>query len=487
VSVIRRIRHIDSERGATALLVAMSMLVIMGFASLAVDIGMAMNERRQDQSAADVGALAALQFAEPAPGCSGAACFTQAETNGANAAIDVANATLDDPSLADWSNAALCGAPPAGFSLTPVSACVAFTDNFGRAWVKIPTIASPTFFAKLFGGDQVNVTAFAIADQDFENPGPVLPFLLPGNAGGTDYNCLKTGPNPSWGPCEDLPGTGNFGSMDFFLYGNTDRNTTEQCTGDTNGRLVSNMARGIDHPLGIHPTGFGPGKEEPANCPNLGAGPDMAQGQSGVGSALEDGMLYGGSAYSLDGTSYDGRIEDGSGFKVRNSGGSTPEVKVDDVALWNYLKGGLTGTPCDNVDEPAEMLACINWAKSTNTEIFKETIIESQRFGFTPEVKEPDFLTPGSYYHIVGYRPVFIDTTYYGCNASGCGIVHTPEIPDMGECPPSPEFVTCGTPGSKTKGLDAVTAYILEPEILPDVAKSPSPGEDGQRRYNLSR
>lgn len=481
---MRRIRHIGSDRGATALLVAMSMLVLVGFAALAVDIGWALNERRQDQSAADVGSLAAVQFAQPDPGCSGAACFTQAETNGANEAIDVANATLDDPSLADWSNASLCGSPPAGFIVTSVSPCVAFTNNFRRAWVRIPTIASPTFFGKLFGSDQIDVSADAIADQSFDNPGPVLPFLLPSNAGAANYNCLKTGPNPSWGVCEDLPSLGNFGSMDFFLYGNPDRNTTQKCSGDTNGRLISNIARGVDHPLGLHPTGSGPGIEEPINCPLLGAEPDMAMSQTGVGSALEDGLLYGGSSYALDGVPYDGLLEDSSGTKVRNGGGSTPEVIVDDVALWNYLKGGLP-LLCSGVDTSAEMLACIIWAKGSNTEIFTDDIIDSPRFGFTPLVAEPDFLSSG-FYHIVGYRPVFIDTTYFGCNSTGCAIVHTPDINDSGACPPAPEFVTCGTPGSKNDSLVAVTAYILTPNILPDVAKSPSPGASGQRRYNLS-
>jgi hypothetical protein len=315
----------------------------------------------------------------------------------------------------------------------------------------------------------------------------VLPFLLPFSASGTDYNCLKTGPNPSWGVCEDLPSSGNFGSMDFFLYGNTNRNTTSKCSGDTNGRLVSNIARGVDHALGEHPTGSGPGVEEPANCPNLGAEPDMAQGQPGVGSALEDGLVYGGSAYALDGSSYDGAIEDGGGFKVRRSGGGKPEVKVDTTPLWNYLKGTTTVASCNGVNNPAEMLTCINDAKSAGEVVFEDSIVDAQRFGFTPEVAEFDFLTPGSYYHIIGYRPVYVDTTYWGCNSSGCGIVHTPGLSDSGACPPAPEFITCGTAGMHTNGLAAVTAYVLSAAILPDEAREPGPGSEGQRRYNLSR
>jgi hypothetical protein len=132
------------------------------------------------------------------------------------------------------------------------------------------------------------------------------------------------------------------------------------------------------------------------------------------------------------------------------------------------------------------MLACINWAKANRVEIFKGNIIDSPRFGFTPQVAEPDFLTPGSFYHIIGYQPVFIDTTYFGCGATGCDIVHTPGVADSGVCPPASEFNTCGTPGAKSKGLVAVTAYILSPDLLPDVAKSPAPGQAGQRQYNLS-
>lgn len=482
------ISKVKQDRGATAITVAISLLMLFGFAAIAVDIGSGFNERRQDQSAADFGALAAVQFAKPNPGCSGKACVTQAETNGANEAIAVATASVDPETAAtlDWTDASRCGTPPAGFTVTAVSPCVAFESGLRRGWVRIPTVAEPTIFMRVLGVASFGVSAEAIADTSFGNPAGVLPFLLPGNATGTDYNCLKTGPNPDWGVCEDLPSSGNFGSMDFFLYGYPDLGTTEKCSGDTNGRLVSNIARGIDHPLGIHPTGSGSGIEEDTVCPIFSAEPDMVKGQPGVGSALEDGLLFGGSAHSSKGP-YDGRIEDASGFKVRNGGGPNPAVWVDDIPLWTYLNANPL-TPCDKstVDTPAEMVACIDWAKSTSTEVFSDTIITSPRFGFTPEVYELDFLTPGSYYHIKDYRPVFIDTTFYKCTANKCNVVYTPGVIDSGPCPTDPEFITCGTPGNKNDDLNAVSAYILSASILPDVAKQPGPGEAGQRRYNLS-
>ena len=66
----------DSERGASAILVALAMMALMGFAAIAVDAGLGFGDRRQQQSAADVGALAAIQFARTGltvthPDCAG--------------------------------------------------------------------------------------------------------------------------------------------------------------------------------------------------------------------------------------------------------------------------------------------------------------------------------------------------------------------------------------------------------------------------------
>ena len=45
------------DRGAAAIIVAISMLVIMGFAALVIDLGAGFNERAQDQSAADASVI----------------------------------------------------------------------------------------------------------------------------------------------------------------------------------------------------------------------------------------------------------------------------------------------------------------------------------------------------------------------------------------------------------------------------------------------
>jgi Flp pilus assembly protein TadG len=487
-SLRRALPDLSGDEGASALLIALCMVLLLGFAAVAVDAtGLGFNDRRQDQSAADVGALAAVQFAvvdDLGNGCTGTN-IDIARCNGASEAIEVANATLDDPTLADWSDSTKCGSPPSGFTaVTGVSPCVAFDSNLQRAWVRIPTITNDTSLGGAVGLNTISTSADAVAGSEYDPPAGVLPFLLPGNAAGADYNCLKASSNPNFGACEDLPTVGNFGSADFFLYGNDFKQWDVKCSGDTNGRLVANIARGVDHPLGVYDPTNPDERQEASLCPIFGAQPNTVDSQTGIGSNLEQGLLYGDTAYAAG--PYPGAIQDSSGFTVRNSGGSKAAAIVDDTPLWDYLKTGL-GPPCNNVTTPAEMETCINDAKANDTVIFTDDLADSGiRFGWVPELLESDFT--GNPYHIVDYRPVYLDTTFYSCSANLCEIIHTPGVADTGACvatPPEPR-TTCGTPGNQNKTLAAVAAWVLEADIVPDNAKTPPPGSSNQRQYNLS-
>ncbi len=474
-------------------MVALSLTLLLLFVAVAIDAaGLGFNERRQDQSAADVAALAAVQFASTSfatdPACTSYSGLTRSRCNGAAEAMAVANATLDDPSLADWTDATQCPGRPTGFTMSPITPCVAFNANNQRAWVRIPLIEKPAYIAPAVGFDSVSTSASAMAGTSIDFPGSVLPFLVPGNASGADYNCLKAGANPNFGPCEDLPTSGNFGAMDFYLYGNEDLRYTERCTGDTNGRFHANVARGIDHPLGIHPTGNGSGRIDRDHCPNFGALPNMVYAETG-NQTIEQGFLYGGSDYSA--VAYPGRIQQNSGgYLVRGPQGNTLAARIDSTPIWSYLRGSLGGTPCDKatVDTPPEMLACLAWARAGSHVIFNDDLVNARRFGWTPAVWETNFGQGSSVpYHIKGYQPVYLDTTFYGCNASQCSIMHTPGVADMGTCPSNPADaqITCGTPGSGNKELVAISAYSLDTSIVPNNAKAPSPGSENQRTFNL--
>ncbi len=265
-------------------MIALSLILLMGMAALAIDLGMGFNERRQDQSAADVGALAAAQFAQPIANaaCNAYAGAALARCNGAVAAMAVANNTLDSPGAANWSSGAECIAPPVSYTLAPNTPCVAFNPNLQRAWVHVPTIEVPTVFARVIGSTSINTSANAIAIASFNIGGSILPFLTPGIVGAGDYECLKTSGNPNWGVCQDLPSTGNFGSADYFVYGNEPIGSVTACSGGTNTRLVYNIANGVDHPLSTHATGSGAGVEERASCPIFSAEPNMLEEQTGV-------------------------------------------------------------------------------------------------------------------------------------------------------------------------------------------------------------
>jgi hypothetical protein len=493
-TIIKQSGRPSDDRGASAVLIALSVLVLLTFSAVALDAaGLGFNERRQNQSAADVGALAAVQFATPVdvgnPECAGLSGLSLSRCNGAVEARNVANATLDDPALAIWTDGTRCGTQPAGYTrVTVVSDCIAFNSNNQRAWVRIPTIDNPTSIAKAVGIRTVATSADAIAGTSVDTPGGVLPFLLPGNSASTNYNCAKASANPNFGACEDLPTVGNFGSADFFLYGNEAKGWSIKCSGDTNGRLMANIARGTDHPLGTY-TGLTPVEVvESDNCPDFSAQPNTVDSQTGVGSALEQGLLYGGTIYAS--APYPGAIQDssGSGLLVRSGGGPKTAAMVDNKPLWDFLGGpGATGL-CNpaTVDTPLEMEICIAQAKSTGTVIFTDDLADSLRFGWVPQLLESDFT--GNPYHIVNYRPVYLDTTYFGCTATGCATMHTPGVVNSGPtCPSSPldTRITCGVPGAWNRDLQAVTAWILDASIVPDNAKTPPPGSNNQRSFNL--
>jgi hypothetical protein len=130
---------------------------------------------------------------------------------------------------------------------------------------------------------------------------------------------------------------------------------------------------------------------------------------------------------------------------------------------------------------------CLASAKLAGTEIFDDSLADAKRFGWVPELLEADFT--GNPYHIVDFRPVYLDTTYYSCNATQCEIMHTPGVGSAvtPACPATPADtrITCGTPGNWNKDMAAVTAYVLSKDIVPEAAKAPPPGSSNQRSYNL--
>lgn len=156
--------RVGNERGAVLILVAASMVVILGFASLAVDVGSLMLARSESQKAADAAALAGAGWLIPAPDDSAGARLR---------AIDFAsrNNILRVPAV-----------------VLPEDVHVDLDSSLVRVHV-INSMARgnpvPTFFAKVLGINTVNVSTVATAwaspadalpDADVDCP---LPIALP--------------------------------------------------------------------------------------------------------------------------------------------------------------------------------------------------------------------------------------------------------------------------------------------------------------------
>lgn len=130
-------RFIDSETGATAVLVASMMMLFLSVLAWAIDGGVAYDERRDTQSAADMAALAAA-FAGPD-------CENQ-----------------------DWQTAGLEAAAENGFNNDTVTNSVTITNlapspGFGPYEARVESTQN-TFFAGALGAGSSTVAAEAVAD-----------------------------------------------------------------------------------------------------------------------------------------------------------------------------------------------------------------------------------------------------------------------------------------------------------------------------------
>jgi len=163
-------------RGATLVLVAVSMVALMGMAALAVDLARLQNTRAEAQRASDAAALA------------GASAFTEGEDNNAQGAeaivraLDVASRNFVAGSAVAVGDAGACDPPPipvdgSRLSETPrtpdrtvqtceVSVAVWYpegNDVPARVGVRVQEAEVSAWFAKIFGRQSFKVGAGAAA------------------------------------------------------------------------------------------------------------------------------------------------------------------------------------------------------------------------------------------------------------------------------------------------------------------------------------
>ncbi|KQW04794.1 hypothetical protein ASC66_13815 [Leifsonia sp. Root4] len=149
-----RANRLRSERGASAVIVAILLVPLIGFVAIAVDVGALYWERAQLQNGADAAALAIAQDCADATGCGDSAALAASYTN-SNANDGAANV------------------------LTPVfpnNHTVIVSDSTREAGSNDSAISHP--FAALIGTTSTTVGASATAEWGPPGAGPVLPLAL---------------------------------------------------------------------------------------------------------------------------------------------------------------------------------------------------------------------------------------------------------------------------------------------------------------------
>lgn len=519
MSIARLADSLRSEdRGASAILIAFASVVLMGFAAVAVDAGLAFEDRRQQQSAADVGALAALQFARTGlasshPDCAGLTGSAFAACRGAEEALAVVDGTLPgrypDTSATgepDWDTCTDSNKPGEFTVASAISDCISFTANFQKSRVLLPGTDVDTSFARVIGFDSVFVDAEAEASLDLDQSADVLPFAVGPTGALANQSCLFANSSSvlDIDPCNG-PEEGNFGKLDLALYGNASYGTPQIC-GNSNSslKIATNIIMGADHLIEVD--GATPGTvNDFSNCPVLSIPVDNLFTQTGNS---ENGIAQGlwGAVTS---PAWEGRIrckdgDTGEGANVSPTS-SWPCVAVnnqmpeslDDTPLWHYLRTPVTDVnpagSCDSVSTRQEMETCLQaWrdygAHSATSSLFKASLETAPRFGAVPKLDSDPSNGTGDY-DVVDFIPTYLETIYLKCNANTCDVVHSPGEAGTSACanPLDPMVNSCGMPSTGNKNMTAMTGFMLRFDMLHPDTQARFPGADGTVVFNLSK
>ena len=442
-AVLSRHEGRRSEGGFAVALLALVLLVLLIFAAFVVDLGAAYVEKRDDQNAADAGALAGgVELA-----------FVVGGSNAQDIVDEVmvsVEGTVGSISNAEWSNAASCpGEPPAGFrtigsiglgSVTPNTNCISVNNAYDTIRVRVPVRTTATSFATVFGIDSIETSA--VAQASITVPTPVLtpPFVVPQGARAGDDVCLRSSGGPEakdetdteelstmWGSLPPLPydtdndgdvsaadpqqidpcdqraanlSSGQFGTLLPHSYVRT------PCNQD-NAILEVAIAEGVDHPLSRFPTPFNwvDTREDGALC-NGTVGPPFPNAMrvdTGFASAslLTCGLMgearsgCNGIGPTYGSETIPGRLRQGS-FSSGSLDTEYGRRQIDGVAPWFFLRSTNAGA-CDRdaytgsstyVQNWTRFQTClVTWSTGVGT-IFDASIVTTTRFSFIPFIAE---------------------------------------------------------------------------------------------------
>jgi hypothetical protein len=454
------LRKGEQERGASALLIAMSLFLLLGFAAIAIDLSVGFNERRQDQTAADIGVMAG---AIETLGTNITIRDLILDFTRRNVVADFSNADwqalwegCDDPERLDLNGDGFNFQPidpPAGWS-TPTGKleCISF-DGGGYVRVNLPDLPFETSFGRLFGVDTLQTQADAIATFGNRGGGGILPFALVSTAAEGQHACLR---DSSGGlaeePC-DGPDAGNFGALQSPHYGTQPDGPPQNCTGSPKKDVVTvNIAYGIDHRIIPDDDGL-VANEVRDTCGNidLALTPDTMNTFTGLSNGVPEGLATG----PVPGNLALPRLQQGGNPKV-----SVHTYQLDNRPLWDYIDptldvgtGAVIPDICerntfdnssqapqdwdgdgtdDNPESWQHLGACLEAfialpAVPTPTPLFLETLNESPRFGYVPQFWENSLGTGDEWLHVRRFKATWIQALWWKKNAVTIDVFHPGE------------------------------------------------------------
>jgi hypothetical protein len=495
-ALMRRTRR-DDERGLVLVLVALLLIVIMEVAAFAIDIGSQQTEHRQDRTAADAGALA------------GAQQLPKGLLSAAQAAMDTVRKNLptvytDAAYTALWQGCTDAGRPANFPNVSTASPCISANTSKTQLRVTLPWQITKTQFAEVNGVKQLKSSATAVAQISGPAGTGLLPFVVNSIGPNSGFQvCLKT---PSGGqvisgsicdPLSGQPGStqGNYGYIAEPITGNpalgTDVAPWPTCNGGQNNAIDNNMAVATDHIVRIYNPADGTigdactVSSDPTSVP---FGPNYLFTQTGNtnNSNFDLGMV----SDNASGCNADCPYSDGGPARLQRDDQYFPHTTVagsslDNQPLWDFIPASVqnsTTVPSscwpsafnNGVPHQTQMTSCFSdFALGIGCSsipcpgpLFSAASIApnkgmydlefSSRFGYVPDSLE-NLLLPGNCngngcsFHIQSFRPIYIQTLFYG-NASN-------DTFDPGE--------PVGSGIGKNATAQGCSAWVFVPSMLP--------------------
>ena len=527
----------NDDRGASAITIALMMVLFMGIAAVAIDLGLGFNERRVDQTGADTGVMAgAVELV-----LGGSYQDTVDEV------VQYVNDNIRPVSTAEWEgcedpDALITPADDPAFSpaLSPSTECISW-EGLQKIRVQVPNQAVDTAFSQFVGFDSLttNAEAEALAIQfpgagnsppfvalagttggdliclRTSSSGPVVPPLMTGNGPGTDpVNEPSLGTDPD--PCDETeydPSSEFFGALDPHVYFN---NATGAVTCKSNLTEFA-IAAGMDHTLSrfdpafvvgtTNPTGASVAQDDCAPAPVAGVntvplktGLSAGELRCGMLTANAGGCVTAVSPGAAGGNDVPARLH--LGPYVQGTHTFLGE-RMDNKPMWDFLAAPLASWPgaCttlasnvsntdwDYFDKKDELIDCLStWADGDGT-LFVDVILETPRFAWIPILAESNLTTQpsvcpeggGGCVHFNDFVPVYMQTLYTLITGVGGGGACDDALRGATGNPrwgrqDAGEPIDCG----KNNGnLDRLSAIVLDCGMLSGEVCDARPGTPG--------